>query len=116
MRIVILETLSRMFHDVRSIDWTMLVVEALVLLLIAYEVGHGVWRKFILGRRTKSLLSLIIGGMALLERARNGSVTEDNVGARQELVDTWTRETMNELARHSARAAYSVEHITSRLL
>ena len=58
--------LGRMFRDVRPVDWAMLVIELLVLLLIAYEVGHNVWRPRTLRRRAKDVLQFVSKGTELV--------------------------------------------------
>jgi hypothetical protein len=110
--LIMLDTLRRMFHDVRPIDWIMLVVEVLVLLLIAYEIGHGMWRKFILRRRTKLVLKFLWDGLALKHDAC--TVTEDAVGTWKESVEAWTQATITGLQNHSIAAGLSFVHTPTR--
>jgi len=100
-----------MFDEVRPFDWVMLAVEILVLLLIAYEVGIGLWRN----RKTRNYLSALHGqmrkGLDLQTTAPSVGMGEtDAVRAWLRAVPGWVEETNTLLSGYSAQASASFLH------
>jgi len=102
-----LDAFRRMFRDVRPFDDLMLAIEVLVLLLIAYEVGSGIWQRIRRHRRSRRLLGCFSKGQAL-----QASVPAENAETEEWLrnLKEWTDKTNNLLARYSPQASAAFLH------
>ena len=99
-----------MLEGTRPIDQWMLIIELLVLVLIAYEVGAGVWRAIQTHRRVKAIFQRMSLGQDLQSKAPSGGTDEPTATAWVNSVKTWMQETYNLLARYSPQAAASFVH------
>ncbi|HEV3513734.1 MAG TPA: hypothetical protein VGS05_18660 [Candidatus Sulfotelmatobacter sp.] len=106
-----------MFGEVKPFDWLMFGIEAIALLLIAYEVFYSVYerrktreRNIEIGERKKQLFSLIAKGQAILHHAPSvGQFTEvDHWG---KSVDEWTATVEKQLTEYSSEAAISFAQV-----
>jgi hypothetical protein len=100
-----LDTLRRMFCDVRPFDVLMLVVEVLVLILIAYEVGSGVWQRIRRHRRSKRVLEFFSEGQALQDDAPTTTSPIVEIPEWERRCRDWTDGTNDLLKRYSPQAS-----------
>jgi len=106
--VIMLDTLRRIFVGSRPIDVVMLVVELLVLLLIAYEVGSGVWHKLKMRHRRSALLPYLEKGQKLLLGIPDQALEpHETVERWMQEVESWTSETRNFLDEHSPNASFA---------
>ena len=100
-----------MFDGTRPIDWVMLVVELLVLLLIAYEVGSSIWFKWKTQGRLAATFEWMSKGQMLQQNAPPaGSSDEADSTAWVAAVQQWMEQTHHFLAKYSPQAAASFIH------
>jgi hypothetical protein len=112
---IVLDTLRRMFGDVRPIDWAMLVVELLVLLLVAYEVIEKLWKQGKEKRMTKAIVRYRDAGQALRTNVPAPQADEQFLVAWQQRVTAWTQESYDGIGRYSAHAASCFLYPPSRM-
>jgi hypothetical protein len=110
--VIVLDTLRRMIYGVRPFDILMLVVEVLVLLLIAYEVGVNVWRDRRRTRRSRKVLGQLTKGQKLQADAPVGSsVNNPSVVSWANTTTEWANETSALLSKYSEAASVSFLHV-----
>ena len=100
-------TLRRLLSDVRPFEYVMLVLEALVLLLIAYEVGSGIWHRLRRHRRSKRVLKYLLQGQALKSSVPTQAAPLAEVNEWRSQVQEWTDSTNRMLKRYSSEASAS---------
>jgi hypothetical protein len=108
-----------MVEGVRPFDWLMLVIEAAVLLLIAWEIGRDIWRK----RKVRSLLNtafdFVQRGQKLQALSPQGTYGPEGPHGPQftpawiNLVKTWNQEVVNFMETCSPQARWSFLNDTS---
>jgi hypothetical protein len=103
-----LDTLRRMFEGSRPIDRVMLVIELLVLVLIAWEVGVGILerceakkRRKIVEQRRNEMRDAMVEGQRLLQTVPK---LMEPIAKWASDVDAWERETQELLRSYSAQA------------
>jgi hypothetical protein len=101
---------SKMFDGVKPFDWLMLVVEILVLLLIAYEVGTTVLHRLQTKRRLASLFALMHRGQELQTTVPGSGTTDDQAVAWKSSVEAWANDTHKILATYSPQASARFLH------
>ncbi len=106
-----LDTLRRLFSDVRPFEYLMLGVEVLVLLLIAYEVGSGIWHRFRRNRRSRRVHEFFSQGQ-MLQSGTPGDPALVSQWLRQ--VEKWIIDTNGLLVRYSSQASASFLHNSGR--
>jgi hypothetical protein len=100
-----------MFDGVKSFDWLMLVVEILVLLLIAYEVGTTVLHRLQTKRRLASLFALMHRGQELQATVPGSGTADDQaIVAWKSSVEAWADDTNKILATYSPQASARFLH------
>jgi hypothetical protein len=119
--ILIVDTLRRAFLKHDAFDYTMLVVEILVLALIGAEIAYHIWRGFKVGRRKKRLLEDLRKGQYLLGNAPRSRIGE-NAPSREEMdawiysVVGWSAKTDALLRKYSAEARAAFIHDPGAIL
>ena len=96
-------------YSIRPFDWVMLVVEALVLVLIAAEIGPSLVQKMRAKKRQKVLFSLLVKGQGILNRAPS-PFDANPVHLWGVTVDQWSAEVTAVLAGYSEHAVASFNH------
>jgi hypothetical protein len=100
-----LDTLRRMFCDVRPFDILMLVVEVLVLILIAYDVGSEIWQRNRRHRRLKRVLEFLSEGQALQDGAPTTASSVVEIPEWERRCQDWADGTNDLLKRYSPQAS-----------
>jgi len=109
--LILCDTIRRMIEGTRPIDWVMFVIELLVLALIAYEVGDGIYRKWRTRRFSSAVLQLMTQGQIIQRDAPTaGTVDEATSAAWVESAKTWMGQAYDSLTAYSAQAAAAFIH------
>ena len=103
MLLIACDTLRRAFAGVKSIEWIMLVLEALVLILIAYEVAHNVITERKRRKAIKAAVTMMTEGAFLQQRA--SSLRDEDVQSWLQDVKRWSVDTSGKLDRFSTQAS-----------
>jgi hypothetical protein len=98
------------YQDVRPIDRATLIIELLVLVLIAYEVGHPIYHQRKVRRRSRAITGFVESGRKLQNLAPGIEASDAEVSQWIESVEAWNNETHDFLKRYSAEAAASYLH------
>lgn len=113
---LLLDSLRRIFGEVRAIDWIMLVVELLVLFLIAYEVLYNVLHQ----RKVRKALKVVVAAMtdgAFLQQKHQRAIditNQDQVTVWANEVFLWTKKTEKNIHAYSEQAASSFAYVVSQ--
>jgi len=109
--LVMLDTLRHAFsHGSRFLDISMWIMEFLVVILIAYEVGTTVWHKRKMRRRLARLFALLASGQNLQKAA---PFRHDDAYTKNWIVDVgkWIREATESLDGYSHQAATAFSQV-----
>jgi hypothetical protein len=107
---IVPDALRCLFFDVRPFEYLMLVIEVLVLLLIAYEVGSGVWHRIRRTRRSRRVLTRLSDGQALQHAAPRRSADPATISLWTSNVRAWIDETNTLLCKYSLEASIAFLH------
>jgi hypothetical protein len=112
--VITCRTIMHMFEGARAIDWVMLVIEALVLILIAYEVviAHldrrgARMRKQATDRRSEAIRELVSKGHVLLASAPRFGENDMIVAKWKDSLRDWNVEVQTLLKSYSSQALAS---------
>jgi hypothetical protein len=117
--LVMCNTIGHMFEGVRPFDWLMLFVEIAVLLLIAWEIGRDLWRKWKIRRLLDSLFDFVQRGQKLQALSPQGTYAPEGPHGPQftpawiNLVKTWNQEAVDFMETCSPQARWSFLNDTS---
>jgi hypothetical protein len=99
-----------MWRGAKLYDRTMLVIELLVFLLIAYEVFGGRLHRWKLNRRTRRARESFVKGRALQRDVPQKDSKREDVSQWRETVQNWITTTDKLLAGYSPQASASFLH------
>jgi hypothetical protein len=104
--LIMVNTIRHMFEGVRPFDWLMLVIEAAVLLLIAWEIGRDIRHKWKMRARHDELFVYLDKGNKLHWNAPlSFDAPTAVVGEWESAVKKWVQDTTGFLKRYSPQAA-----------
>jgi hypothetical protein len=98
-----------MFEQTRPIDWVMLVIEAAVLAIIAYESIRIALTHHRIEKRKKIILGLMNDGQAILEDVP--TVHPERVDSWYQSAEAWTKRTRAVLESYSSQALTAFNHL-----
>jgi len=108
LSLIMCDTIRRMLEGTRPIDLLMLIIDALVLLLIAYDVAANICSKRRTSRRIAMIFQHIEEGQKLQAIAPNSGITDPSISAPWvESVKKWVQRTHDVLEKYSSQAAAS---------
>jgi hypothetical protein len=104
------DTVRRMMSGIRAVDWVMMVMEFLVLVLIAYEVGMPILERRKQRKYRAAITSLMTEGQGLCESVPDNRGTDPHDWI--VTVDSWIDKTRGQLQNYSpnAVAAFNQEY------
>lgn len=114
--LAVLDTFRRILYGARPIDSTMLVVEILVLVLIAWEFVGGRFHRWKLQRRINRLFPCFTQGQQLYQNVPAVAADLAASTAWVEQVEDWTQRTSKLLASYSSKASVSFLHESGGLV
>lgn len=107
--LIMLDTIRRSFLHHDAFDYTMLAVEVLVLVIIGFEAGIGMWHHFRVGHRTKRLRQCFIEGQ-VLQTVNVSSHQPEQLAPWIAQVNTWIKTTSEYLKECSLEGAAAFLH------
>ncbi|HEY9157385.1 hypothetical protein [Candidatus Binatus sp.] len=118
---IVADTLRRAFQRHDAFDYTMLIVEVLVLALIGGEIAYHIVRSFKIRRRKKRLLDDLRKGQLLLAKAPRSPIgrehpSREEMDAWIQLVHVWTIDTERRLRSYSTEALAAFIHDPGAIL
>ncbi len=107
--LIMCNTITHMFGDVRPFDWLMLVIEVLVLLAILWFEGRELWHRRKLRKRVASIVPFMEKGKQIQENVPESQSELDGkpAVAWMQSVTSWVAETDEFLLSHSRRASFA---------